>query len=196
MGNVTPDLLRSASRGAGSFEGEARRVLPAPLRPAVAPAPAGTPEFAEWLAGFFIGEHPVIHQVRAMIEQCALSEEIVLVEGETGVGKDLAARAIHEGSSRRGRKFVEASLATLKDTATSELFGHRRGAFTGAVSDRAGILKEADGGTLLLSDINHAPFHVQPAILRAIEEKRFRPLGGHGESLRRQPTVAVRGFSQ
>jgi two-component system response regulator FlrC len=109
-------------------------------------------------------------------ESMALSGRPILIMGETGVGKELLARFIHQSSGRH--KFVPISLAQVRgDTAISELFGHSPGAFTGAMSRRAGAFLEAGNGTLFLDEITEVQDHIAAALLRAIEEKRVKPLG-------------------
>lgn len=118
------------------------------------------------------------HLVRERILVAAPSEARVLILGESGVGKELCARAIHELSPRASRPFVAVNCGALTETlAESELFGHTRGAFTGAMRDSPGLFVEADGGTLLLDEIGAAPPTVQSALLRAIQEGEVRPVG-------------------
>ncbi|MEZ4447400.1 MAG: sigma-54 dependent transcriptional regulator [Polyangiaceae bacterium] len=102
----------------------------------------------------------------------------VLVEGESGVGKELVARAIHEGSRRADKPFGAINCGAIaRELIQSELFGHRRGAFTGAVEDRAGAFEAADGGTLFLDEIGELPLDVQPVLLRALESGEIRRVG-------------------
>jgi len=120
------------------------------------------------------------------IEHVAIhSHSPILLTGPTGAGKSQLARKIYELKQRRGQisgRFVEVNCATLRgDGAMSALFGHRKGAFTGAVSDRKGLLREADGGLLVLDEVGELPLDEQAMLLRAIEEKRFLPVGAYHE---------------
>ncbi|MFO7581494.1 sigma-54 interaction domain-containing protein [Guyparkeria sp.] len=109
------------------------------------------------------------------------TDATVLITGETGTGKELAARAIHEGSSRRGGPLVTVNCATIPDDlAESTLFGHRRGAFTGALSDQQGLVDQADGGTLFLDELGELPTAMQAKLLRLLENGETRAVGELG----------------
>ncbi len=115
----------------------------------------------------------------AHLEQAAKQDVSVLLWGESGAGKDILARAIHEHSPRAEGPFVVFDCAAASPTlAASTLFGHERGAFTGAESSQRGLFEEADGGTLLLSDISELPMEAQPLLLRALEQRATRRIGG------------------
>ena len=125
-----------------------------------------------------VGRSRVIQDVFAQIEVAARSNATVLIYGETGVGKELVARAIHEQSSRADRPFVPVNAGALPDTMLdSDLFGHARGAFTGADTDRDGKLVTADGGTLLLDEIESISERAQVQLLRVLEDGMVQPLG-------------------
>jgi len=127
----------------------------------------------------FVGESAAIHRVRAEIMRAAALASPVLIRGESGTGKELVARAIHAASSRAARPYVALNMAALNpQTAAAELFGHGRGAFTGAVQEREGHFREADGGTLFLDEIGEAPVEVQVMLLRALETGEVQPVGG------------------
>jgi DNA-binding NtrC family response regulator/predicted negative regulator of RcsB-dependent stress response len=112
------------------------------------------------------------------IQRVKDSDITILLEGETGTGKDLLAKAIHFNSIRKNKKFVVVNCAALPETLfESELFGYKKGAFTGASSDKKGLLDEAAGGTLYLDEVAEVPFPIQVKLLRVIEEKEFTPLG-------------------
>jgi two-component system nitrogen regulation response regulator GlnG len=129
-----------------------------------------------------LGHSDAIVAVRERIKSSARLEIPVLVRGETGVGKELVARAIHDQSARAARPFVAVNMATLtENTAPSSLFGHLKGAFTGALDRRAGLFEQADGGTLFLDEIGETPTSVQPMLLRVLESGRLTPLGGSKE---------------
>ncbi len=125
-----------------------------------------------------VGDSPAIHEVRSLIARVAASRTAVLVHGETGTGKELVARAIHTASPRRDRLFVAVNCAALSEgLLESELFGHRRGAFTGAVEDRKGLFEVATGGTLFLDEISETAPALQAKLLRVLEEGQIRPVG-------------------
>lgn len=131
-----------------------------------------------------VGDSPRMKQCIDLLAQAATSEVGVLVTGETGTGKELFARAIHVNSARSKCRFVVVDCAALPDKLVeSILFGHLKGAFTGASSAREGLIKEADGGTLFLDEIGELPLHLQKNFLRVLQERRFRPVG-HNRELR------------
>ncbi len=131
--------------------------------------------------GPLIGESVAMRQVFAYLERAAPTNATVLLEGETGTGKSLAARAIHEMSPRRGEPFVMVDCAAIPaGLLESELFGHERGAFTGAEARRPGAFEEASGGTLFLDEIGELPADLQSKLLGAIENRAVRRLGGNG----------------
>jgi two-component system nitrogen regulation response regulator GlnG len=126
----------------------------------------------------FIGQTPVMQQVFARLALVAASDANVLIAGETGTGKELVARAIHKFSARRKGPFVVVNLAAVTPSlAESELFGHVRGAFTGAEQTRMGLLQQANGGTLFLDEIADIPLSIQVKLLRAVEQKEVLPVG-------------------
>ncbi|MDR2363315.1 MAG: sigma-54 dependent transcriptional regulator [Spirochaetaceae bacterium] len=126
-----------------------------------------------------IGFSPQIEEVRALIKQAAQSDARILIFGENGTGKELAARAIHYGSSRAARAFVEVNCAAIPDTLIeSELFGHEKGAFTDAVSSRKGRFELAHEGTLFLDEIGDMSLAAQAKMLRAIQEQKIQRVGG------------------
>jgi two-component system nitrogen regulation response regulator GlnG len=129
-------------------------------------------------AALLVGSSPPMQEVFKQISLVAPTDLPVLITGETGTGKDLAARAIHAHSPRRHRPFVATSLGALSPSVIeSELFGHVRGAFTGATSDRPGLFTLADGGTLFLDEIGEAPTDLQVKLLRALENREVTPVG-------------------
>lgn len=135
-----------------------------------------------------IGRSRVLRRSLQLLRKALDSDCPVLVRGETGVGKDLVARAIHEGGRRRSGPFVRENCAALTPhLLASELFGHRRGAFTGAIEDRAGLFEAADGGVLFLDEIGDCPPDVQSRLLRAVESGEIRRVGEN-----RTRTVDVR----
>lgn len=129
--------------------------------------------------GQIVGSSPAIQRVFKQIALVAQSETSVQVSGETGTGKELVARAIHRHSVRAGAPFVPVNLAEVSiPLAESELFGHTRGAFTGAETDRKGLLEQANGGTVFLDEVADIPLPLQVKLLRALELGEFRPVGG------------------
>jgi formate hydrogenlyase transcriptional activator len=126
-----------------------------------------------------IGENVELRKVLKQVETVAATDVTVLILGETGTGKDLIARAIHRLGSRRERSFVKLNCAAIPaGLLESELFGHERGAFTGAISQKIGRLELAHEGTILLDEIGDLPLELQPKILRALQEKEFERVGG------------------
>lgn len=125
-----------------------------------------------------VGSSPAMQRVFKQIAVAAATDLPVLITGQTGTGKELAARAIHANSGRRDRPLVATSVAALAPSVIeSELFGHVRGAFTGATADRRGLFELADGGTLLLDEIGEAPLEVQAKLLRVLEDRAITPVG-------------------
>jgi transcriptional regulator of acetoin/glycerol metabolism len=125
------------------------------------------------------GHDPALRTTIDQALKAAQTDCNVLVLGETGTGKDLLARVIHEGSRRVAGKFVPVNCGAIpRELIGSELFGHEKGAFTGAVADRDGYFVEAHGGTLFLDEIGELPLEMQPHLLRALESRRVRRVGG------------------
>ena len=125
-----------------------------------------------------IGSSPAMRKCFDLVAKAAVSNSQVLITGETGTGKELFARTIHENSPRAGNNFVIVDCASLTETLLeSTLFGHKKGAFTGADADRTGLIKVADGGTLFLDEVGDMPLSIQRSFLRVLQEKRFRPVG-------------------
>ena len=125
-----------------------------------------------------IGESPALRQVLQMVETVAPSDSTVLLLGETGTGKELIARAIHDHSRRKGRTFVKLNCAAIPTgLLESELFGHEKGAFTGAIAQKIGRLELADQGSLFLDEVGDIPVEIQPKLLRALQEREFERLG-------------------
>ena len=125
-----------------------------------------------------IGNSPSLEAVLEQVERVAPTDSTVLIQGETGTGKELIARAIHNISSRCGRSFVKLNCAAIPlDLLESELFGHERGAFTGAITQRIGRFELADKGTLFLDEVGDMSLKTQAKVLRALDEQRFLPVG-------------------
>jgi transcriptional regulator with GAF, ATPase, and Fis domain len=125
-----------------------------------------------------IGNSPVLESVLEQVERVAPTDSTVLIHGETGTGKELIARAIHNISSRCGRPFVKLNCAAIPlDLLESELFGHEKGAFTGAIAQKIGRFELADKGTLFLDEVGDIPSALQPKLLRVLQEQEFERLG-------------------
>ena len=130
--------------------------------------------------GELVGASFEMRRLYAMLERVAQSDTTVLVQGETGTGKDVVARSVHAASKRRAHAFVPLDCGAVPEQLfESELFGHLRGAFSGAVGDRKGVIEEADGGTLFLDEIGELPLGMQAKLLRAIETRSVRRVGAN-----------------
>jgi transcriptional regulator with PAS, ATPase and Fis domain len=126
----------------------------------------------------FMGEAPSVRRVRAMIDKVRATDAPVFISGESGTGKELAAKTIHDSGHRRTGPFVAVNCAAIPEALLeSELFGHARGSFTGAVRDKAGLVEEASGGTFFLDEIGDLPMALQAKLLRVLEEKKIRRVG-------------------
>jgi transcriptional regulator with PAS, ATPase and Fis domain len=125
-----------------------------------------------------IGDHPLMKKIDAIVHQVAATEATVLITGESGTGKELVARALHGGSSRRESPFVPVNCAAIPaELLESELFGHVRGAFTGAHTARSGMFQLADNGSLFLDEVGDMPLVLQAKLLRVLQDKQIRPVG-------------------
>jgi two-component system NtrC family response regulator len=139
-----------------------------------------------------VGSSPQINACLDLLAQAAHSDANILITGETGTGKELFSRAIHKNSSRAENNFIVVDCTSIPETLVeSMLFGHEKGAFTGAVQRFEGLIKQADGGTLFLDEVGELPLSVQKSFLRALQERRFRPLGGKEEVLCDFRTIAA-----
>jgi two-component system response regulator PilR (NtrC family) len=149
-------------------------------------------ETAATLRGpLLLGGSAIMEQVREMIARVARSQAPVHICGESGTGKELVARMIHESGARREGAFVAVNCGAIPtELMESELFGHKRGSFTGAVADKKGLIQSAEGGTLFLDEVADLPLHMQVKLLRVVQEKTVRPVGEA-----REETVDVRILS-
>ena len=127
-----------------------------------------------------------MQRLREIIARVARSQAPVHIYGESGTGKELVAKLIHESGPRRDGPFVPVNCGAIPtELMESELFGHKRGSFTGAVSDKRGLIQSAEGGTLFLDEIADLPLHMQVKLLRVIQEKAVRPVGESGRDQHR-----------
>lgn len=132
--------------------------------------------------GGLVGQSPAMEELRELIALIASSDASALITGESGTGKEVVARAIHGLSSRHDAAWVAVNAAAIPENLIeSELFGHERGAFTGAIRSRSGCFEQADGGTLFLDELTEMPINLQPKLLRILETGRVRRLGGEEE---------------
>jgi len=129
--------------------------------------------------GNLIGKSPQMREIYSTIERLGDSKATVLITGESGTGKEVAAKAIHFNSNRKARPFVTVNCGAIpQELMESELFGHVKGAFTGALSAKQGLFEVADGGTLFLDEVSELPLHLQVKLLRVLEDPEIRPVGG------------------
>ena len=129
-----------------------------------------------------VGGSSAMRRLRSALERLASQDVSILIQGESGTGKELVARALHERGNRRAKRFVALNCGAIPESLIdSGLFGHTKGAFTGATSDRPGVFVEADGGTLFLDEIGDMPVQVQARLLRVLQESEVRPVGGSSE---------------
>ena len=143
---------------------------------------AGTPQVADDATdAMLVGTSAGMRKLRAAVARLGSQDVSILIQGESGTGKELVARALHERGGRRSRRFVALNCGAIPESLIdSELFGHAKGAFTGATTDRPGVFVEADGGTLFLDEIGDMPMAVQARLLRVLQESEVRPVGGNG----------------
>jgi transcriptional regulator with GAF, ATPase, and Fis domain len=162
----TTELQTSGAKLSGDFVGVLQRV------------PSSDPDRSERRFEQIIGNSPALESVLQQVQRVAPTDSTVLILGETGTGKELIARAIHNISSRCGRPFIKLNCAAIPfDLLESELFGHEKGAFTGAIAQKIGRFEMADTGTLFLDEIGDIPLALQPKLLRVLQEQEFERLG-------------------
>ena len=140
---------------------------------------SGEVENPEFYFEGVMGKSGGIEKIYQLIQKVAASNTNVLISGESGTGKELVARAIHLNGPRKNKPFVPINCGAIPEgLIESELFGHVRGAFTGAVADHSGLFKQADQGTVFLDEVGELPLHLQVKLLRVLQEKSFTPIGG------------------
>lgn len=153
--------------------------LRAAVRRAVAYRAVSSGHADEWARARMIGASPLLQEVAGVVRRVARTDSTVLVEGESGTGKELVAALLHAQSHRREGPFIAVNCGGFSETLLeSELFGHVRGAFTGAVADKRGLMELADGGTFFLDEIGETSLSTQVRLLRALETRTFLPVGG------------------
>ena len=188
-GNVET-AVRALKAGAFDFVskpldlGVLRRLVSVAIRLGASGA-AAAPELAteDTLSGpQLLGKSPEMAALRALIARVARSQAPVHISGESGTGKELVARLIHNGGARHSGPFIPVNCGAIPtELMESELFGHKRGSFTGAIADKRGLLQSAEGGTLFLDEVADLPLHMQVKLLRVIQEKTVRPVGEQHE---------------
>lgn len=162
----------------GRFAGAIEMLWPAEAEPRTKSIGLQAADKAEVFHGL-ITRDSALKQAFQIIRNVAQTEATVLIRGESGTGKELVAQALHEESHRRSHPFLAINCATLSaNLLESELFGHVRGAFTGAIKDHQGLFKRADGGTIFLDEVAELPLELQAKLLRVLQEKTFIPVGG------------------
>jgi two-component system nitrogen regulation response regulator GlnG len=179
------------ARARGAYDFHAKPTSPALLRETLLRASrlARDERLREQATAQLLGESPAMRQLRSQIAQLAGAPFPLLIEGESGTGKELAARALHEAGSRRGKPFVTLNCAAIAPgLIEAELFGHARGAYTGATTARGGFFEEAADGTLFLDEIGELPPELQPKLLRVLEGGGYQRIG---ETLPRQLSARV-----
>jgi two-component system, NtrC family, response regulator HydG len=138
---------------------------------------------AELVSQFLVGKDAAIQQMYQQIKTIAPTNYSVIIYGESGTGKEVVAKTIHANSERKNKPFVALDCGTLsKELAASEMFGHVKGSFTGALSDKEGLFETANGGTLFLDEVGNLPLDVQVTLLRVIQERKFKRVGGNKEA--------------
>ena len=153
-----------------AIRGDRRVVIVSETKPDASPRPLAERSL--------IGEHPSVVKLRALVDRVAATDATVLITGESGTGKEVVARATHTLSARRNRAFVPVNCAAIPhELLESEMFGHERGAFTGALGPRHGLFSTADGGTIFLDEIGEMPLQLQAKLLRVLEDGIVRPVG-------------------
>jgi two-component system response regulator PilR (NtrC family) len=156
-----------------------RRLVQTALRAGQASEPAADDQAN---TSRLVGDSQVMKDVRARIAKLARSQAPIYISGESGVGKELVARSIHELGPRAAGPFVPVNCGAIpSELMESEFFGHKKGSFTGAHADKEGLFQTANGGTLFLDEVAELPLHMQVKLLRVIQEKAVRPIGGRGE---------------
>jgi two-component system response regulator PilR (NtrC family) len=183
-GNVE-SAVRALKLGAFDFVskpldiGVLRRIVSTALKLSRAPDQTGTIREG----GQLIGDTPAMERLRELIMRVARSQAPVHITGESGTGKELVARMIHASGPRAEGPFVPVNCGAIpSELMESELFGHKRGSFTGAVADKPGLIPSAEGGTLFLDEVADLPLHMQVKLLRVIQEKSVRPVGEQRET--------------
>jgi len=123
---------------------------------------------------YLIGEHSLIQKITVLVKKVAVTDATILIMGESGTGKELVARAIHAASTRSDRPFIPVNCGAIPaELLESEMFGHERGAFTGAIGERAGMFQLANGGTIFLDELGELSLDLQPKLVRVLEQREI-----------------------
>ena len=180
---ATAALLAQTSNAKGEIRSAIGHAIPALIHSAMADGQLDFPCEQIIKTSMFeeiVGSSPALQQVLSRVAKVAATDSTVLIMGETGTGKELIARAVHKTSKRAGRAFVSVNCAAIpQPLIASELFGHEKGAFTGATQRRLGRFELADGGTIFLDEIGELPPETQVALLRVLQEREFERVGGN-----------------
>jgi len=173
------EALLAEARAAGALA-DLRPVLDAAARESMEPPKAATRGGAVPMRYGMVAESQAMQVVFDLLERVILSDVAILIQGETGTGKELVAKALHECGPRKGKPFLAENCAAVPaDLLESELFGHKKGSFTGAIADRPGHFVAADGGTVFLDEIGDMPLAMQSKLLRVLQEGEVRPVGSN-----------------
>jgi transcriptional regulator with GAF, ATPase, and Fis domain len=173
------EALLAEARSAGSLA-DLRPLLDAAVRESTEPPKAAARGAAVPMRYGMVAGSQAMQVVFDLLERVILSDVAILIQGETGTGKELVAKALHECGPRKGKPFLAENCAAVPaDLLESELFGHKRGSFTGAIADRPGHFVAADGGTVFLDEIGDMPLAMQSKLLRVLQEGEVRPVGSN-----------------
>ena len=174
------NVIGKALKASSTSSGEPKTADPATQFAGNLPKKKNNPAYTD--SEFLVGQAPVTKDLYKQIELVAPTNYSIILYGESGTGKEVVAKTIHQYSDRREKPFIAMDCGTLsKELAGSELFGHVKGAFTGALNDKEGHFEMANGGTLFLDEVTNLSYEIQAALLRVVQERKFRRVGGNKE---------------